>query len=163
MKTLTTRLFLLALLSVTVQAVFAQVTPERLLNAEDEPTNWLLYGGDYDSQRHTELDQITKANVAELELQWVWQVRGRDGAAEKFEATPLVVDGVMYTVAPPNTVVAIDPKTGRLFWQYAYTPLPEARVCCGRVNRGLAIHGNSLFMGTIDGKLVKIDARNGKP
>jgi len=113
MKTLTTRLFLLALLSVTVQAVFAQVTPERLLNAEDEPTNWLLYGGDYDSQRHTELDQITKANVAELELQWVWQVRGRDGAAEKFESTPLVVDGVMYTVAPPNTVVAIDPKTGR--------------------------------------------------
>ena len=160
----TRKLFAWLLVSFTFAGlVQAQVTPDRLLNAADEPGNWLLYGGDYDSQRHSDLTQVTPANVENLELQWVWQVRGRDGAAEKFEATPLVVDGVMYTVAPPNTAVAIDPVTGRLFWQYSYTPLPEARVCCGRVNRGLAMHGDSLFMGTIDGKLVKIDARNGEP
>lgn len=141
----------------------AQVSPQRLLNAQAEPQNWLLYGGDYDSHRHTELEQITKANVDSLELKWVWQNRARDGASEKFEATPLLVDGVMYTVAAPNTAIAIDPRTGRLFWQYSYTPAPEARVCCGRVNRGLAMLGNDLFMGTIDGKLVKIDSRNGKP
>jgi len=152
----------LLLASIQLSAV-AQVTPERLLNAEDEPENWLLYGGDYDSHRHSDLTQINKSNVDQLELKWVWQNRARDGASEKFEATPLVVDGVMYTVGAPNNVVAIDPVSGRLFWQYSYTPLPEARLCCGRVNRGLAIHGNDLFMGTIDGKLLKLDARNGEP
>lgn len=133
------------------------------MNAEQEPESWLLYGGDYDSQRHTDLDQITRDNVDQLELKWVWQNRAPDGASQKFEATPLVVDGVMYTVAAPNNVVAIDPVSGRLFWIYNYTPSLDARLCCGRVNRGLAMHGNSLFMGTIDGKLVKLDARKGEP
>jgi len=146
-----------------LSSAYSQVTPERLLNAEDEPDNWLLYGGDYDSQRHSDLTEITKDNVADLELKWVWQNRAPDGASQKFEATPLVVDGVMYTVAAPNNVIAIDPVSGRLFWIYNYTPSIEARVCCGRVNRGLAMHGNSLFMGTIDGKLVKLDSRNGEP
>ncbi len=148
---------------ITSTGLLAQVTPERLLNTEAEPENWLLYGGDYDSHRHSDLTQITRDNVKELELKWVWQNRAPDGASQKFEATPLVVDGVMYTVGAPNNVVAIDPVSGRLFWIYNYTPSPEARLCCGRVNRGLATHGNSLFMGTIDGKLVKIDARNGEP
>lgn len=146
-----------------LSSVHAQVTPERLLNAETEPGSWLLYGGDYDSQRHSELTELNKDNIADLELKWVWQNRAPDGASQKFEATPLVVDGVMYTVAAPNNVVAIDPLSGRLFWIYNYTPSIDARVCCGRVNRGLAMHGNSLFMGTIDGKLVKIDSRNGQP
>jgi alcohol dehydrogenase (cytochrome c) len=143
--------------------ISAQISPERLLNADQEPENWLLYGGDYDSQRHTELDEITRENADELELKWVWQNRARDGAEQKFEATPLVVDGVLYTVGAPNNVVAIDAITGRLFWIYNYVPSLEARLCCGRVNRGLAIHGNSLFMGTIDGKLVKLDSRSGDP
>ncbi len=69
----------------------------------------------------------------------------------------------MYTVQPPNVVVAVDAATGRIFWTYAYTPSAAARLCCGRVNRGLAILGNTLFMGTIDGNLVAIDARDGKP
>lgn len=142
-------------------AANAQVSPERLLNADQEPANWMMYGGAYDSHRHSDLTQITPENVSNLKLEWVWQVRSRDGAAEKFEATPLVIDGVMYTVSPPNDIVAIDPVTGRLFWTYSHTPSSDARVCCGRVNRGLAIHGNSLFMGTIDGKLLSVDARSG--
>jgi len=93
----------------------AQVAPERLLAAEAEPGNWLLYHGDYDGQRHSDLQQITPANVANLELKWIWQVRSAAGAAQKFEATPLVVDGVMYTVSPPNDVVALDARTGRVF------------------------------------------------
>lgn len=154
--------FMLVIASVIVSAsALAQVSPERLLNADQEPENWLSYSGDYDSQRHSDLTQITTDNVDELQLQWVYQVRSRAGAAEKFEATPLVVDGVMYTVTPPNDVVALDPITGRVFWTYEYTPSPEARVCCGRVNRGVAIHGNTLFMGAIDGHLLAIDARSG--
>jgi alcohol dehydrogenase (cytochrome c) len=143
-------------------AAEAQVTPERLLNAASEPGSWLIHHGDYDGQRHSELTQITPDNVGNLELQWIWQVRSAAGAAQKFEATPLLVDGVMYTVSPPNDVVALDPKTGRLFWTYSYTPGPDARVCCGRVNRGLAIHGNTLFMGAIDGHLLAIDATSGQ-
>ncbi|MDC1528487.1 PQQ-dependent dehydrogenase, methanol/ethanol family [Gammaproteobacteria bacterium] len=163
MRNLIKPFVLACLLSTASQLVGAQVSPERLLNAEQEPESWLLYGGDYDSQRHTDLDQITRDNVDQLELKWVWQNRAPDGASQKFEATPLVVDGVMYTVAAPNNVVAIDPVSGRLFWIYNYTPSLDARLCCGRVNRGLAMHGNSLFMGTIDGKLVKLDARKGEP
>lgn len=143
-------------------AAQAQVSPERLLNADSEPGSWLIHHGAYDGQRHTGLTDITPNNVDELELQWIWQVRSRAGAPEKFEATPLYVDGVLYSVSPPNDVIALDPETGRLFWTYSYTPGPDARVCCGRVNRGLAIHGNTLFMGAIDGHLLAIDATSGK-
>ena len=96
-----------------------------------------------------------------LNLEWVFQVRSL-GAADKFEATPLVVDGVMYTVSPPNDVVALDAVTGRQFWRYNYTVAQEARPCCGRVNRGVAILGNTLFMGTLDGRVVALNAKTGE-
>ena len=137
----------------------AQVTFDRILHADQEPRNWLTYSGTAMSQRFTKLNQITPANVGSLELQWVWQAR----SLEKFEATPLVVEGVMYTVQAPNDVVALDAATGRVFWTWSYIPSQESRVCCGRVNRGLAILGDTLFMGTIDAHLIAIDAKNGKP
>jgi alcohol dehydrogenase (cytochrome c) len=135
----------------------AQVTFDRLLNASKEPQNWLTYSGSMMSQRHTSLNQITPANAKNLEMQWIFQAR----SLEKFEATPLVVDGVMYTVQAPNDVVALDAATGRVFWIYSYTPSRAARPCCGRINRGLAILGDTLFMGTIDAKLLAVDAKNG--
>ncbi|MEY4640399.1 MAG: hypothetical protein RLZZ227_393 [Pseudomonadota bacterium] len=160
---LTHTLALAALLPFAVSLATAQeVPPERLLNAASEPGSWLLHHGGYDGQRHSDLTQITPENVGQLDLQWIWQVRSAAGAAQKFEATPLLVDGVLYTVSPPNDVVALDPKTGRVFWTYPYTPSPDARVCCGRVNRGLAIHGTTLFMGAIDGHLLAIDALSGQ-
>ena len=119
---------------------------------------WTTYSGDMLGQRHSPLTQITAENVKNLELQWVFQSR----SLEKFEATPLVVDGVMYTVQPPNDVVAMDAATGRVFWTYPYIPSPLARLCCGRVNRGLAIHENTLYMATIDGRLIAIDAKTGQ-
>jgi alcohol dehydrogenase (cytochrome c) len=140
-------------------ALPAQVTFDRILHATNEPQNWLTYSGGLSSQRFTQLSQIAPANVGSLELQWVFQAR----SLEKFEATPLVVDGVMYTVQAPNDVVALDAATGRVFWSWSYIPSPETRVCCGRVNRGLAILGDTLFMGTVDAHLVAIDAKNGKP
>jgi alcohol dehydrogenase (cytochrome c) len=119
----------------------------------------LTYSGATGSQRHTSLSQITPANVKNLELQWIYQAR----SLEKFEATPLVVDGVMYTVQPPNDAMALDAATGRIFWIYSYSPSSDARPCCGRVNRGLAILGDTLFMGTIDAHLIAIDAKTGRP
>jgi alcohol dehydrogenase (cytochrome c) len=136
----------------------AQVPFDRLLHPEGEPHNWLSYSGSPFNQRYSPLTQITPGNVKNLELQWIWQAR----SLEKFEATALVVDGVLYTVQAPNDVVALDPVTGRVFWTFAYQPAPEARPCCGRVNRGVAILGDTLFMGTLDAHLLALDARTGK-
>ena len=135
----------------------APVSFERILRADDEPNNWLTYSGSMMSQRYSRLAQIAPDNVGHLELRWVLQVQ----SLEKFEATALVVDGVMYTVQAPNDLIALDAATGRVFWVYPYTPSPQARLCCGRVNRGVAILGNTLFMGTIDGHLLAIDAKTG--
>jgi alcohol dehydrogenase (cytochrome c) len=136
----------------------AQVSFDRLLRSDGEPQNWLMYSGTFKGHRYTELKQITPENVHNLEPKWVFQAR----SLEKFEATPLVVDGVLYTVQPPNDIVALDAQTGRIYWAYSYRPSPQARLCCGRVNRGLAILGDSLFMGTIDGHLVAVNAKSGR-
>ncbi len=156
MKTLL-RTFALATL-IAGAPLQAQVTFDRILNAEREPQNWLSYSATVSNQRYSRLDQIDTKTVRSLELQWVWQAR----SLEKFEATALVVDGVLYTVQAPNDVVALDAATGRVFWTYHYEPAPDARLCCGRVNRGLAILGDTLYMGTIDAHLLAIDAKSGQ-
>ena len=156
---MTRTLFTLGLVACFAQPLVAQVTFERLLNAEEEPQNWLTYSGNYDSNRHTALDQITTENVDSLELQWVFQAQ----SLQVFQTTPLVVDGIMYLTEAPNTVVALDAERGRVFWRYEYTPSNLSRPCCGRVNRGVAILGDTLFMGTIDAKLIAIDAISGEP
>lgn len=137
----------------------AQVTPERLTKAADEPQNWLMYSGGYMSQRYSPLKQIDRSNVKNLELKWILpnQVFGA------WQSTPLVADGIMYLTQRPNDVLAVDPKTGRVFWLYRYTPSTDARVCCGSNNRGLAILGDTLFMATLDARLIAIDAKSGHP
>ena len=140
-------------------AADAQVTSERMVRAAQEPQNWLMYSGGYMSQRYSLLRQIDRTNVKNLELKWILpnQVFGA------WQATPLVVDGIMYLTQRPNDVMAVDAKTGRVFWQYRHTVSTDARVCCGSNNRGLAILGDSLFMATLDARLIAIDARNGRP
>jgi alcohol dehydrogenase (cytochrome c) len=157
--TIRTLLGTLLLASVTCAAVHAQVTYDRLRLAAEEPHNWLTYSGTYASQRHSLLRQIDPSNVANLELKWILpnQVFGA------WQSTPLVVDGIMYLTQRPNDVLAVDAKTGRVFWLYRYTVSPEARVCCGANNRGVAILGDTLFLATLDAHLVAIDARSGRP
>jgi alcohol dehydrogenase (cytochrome c) len=135
----------------------AQVSAERLLRAPDEPQNWLTYSGNYFGQRYSPLQQIDPANVKNLELKWVFQAQ----SLQKFESTPLVVDGIMYLTQSPNDILALDAKTGRAFWLYHYTPSPASRPCCGIVNRGVAILGDALFMATEDAHLVSVDAKDG--
>ena len=146
---------LIGLLSVRMHG---QVTPQRLTAAASEPQNWLTYSGNYSSQRFSLLDQITPANVKNLKLQWVYQ----SPVAGNWQTTPLVVDGVMYITQRPNDVVALDAVTGRAFWIYRYTPNPDRIVCCGANNRGVAILGDTLFMGTLDANLIAIDAKRGR-
>jgi alcohol dehydrogenase (cytochrome c) len=137
----------------------AQVSYERIQRAASEPRNWLTYGGTYASQRYSLLDQVKPANVSQLESKWVLQ----NQVFGAWQSTPLVVDGIMYVTQRPNDVLALDAKTGRVFWLYRYTPSPDARVCCGSNNRGVAILGDTLYMGTLDAHLVAIDAKNGRP
>ena len=131
---------------------------ERILGAASEPENWLTYNGTYSSQRYSTLDEITPSNVDELQLKWMLpnQVFGA------WQSNPIVVDGIMYITQRPNDVMAVDAATGRVFWQYRHTNAENARVCCGANNRGVAIHEDRVFMGTLDAHLVALDAITGK-
>lgn len=133
------------------------VTWERLLNAADEPENWLMYNGTLDSQRFSGLEQIHSRNVGNLELKWAYQIPEIDRA----ETVPLVVDGIMFVTEAPSNVVALDAETGRQYWRYDHELPDDLRICCGRNNRGVAILGETLYMSTLDAKLVAIDARTG--
>src|SRR5262245_10617508 len=154
-----TILLTIATSCIATALLHAQVSSERIVRAGQEPQNWLTYSGNYNGQRHSPLAQVTPENAKNLEVQWIYQAR----SLEKFEATPIVVDGIMYTVEAPNNILALDAATGRVFWNYNYTPVQTARPCCGRVNRGLAILGDTLFMATIDARLIAVDAKNGRP
>lgn len=149
-----------SLIFVLPLGVHGQVSSDRLLNAGKEPQNWLTYNGTYLSQRYSTLRQIDPTNVRNLELKWMLQSQ----TAPNLQTSPIVVDGIMYLTQPPNDIIALDAKTGRVFWVYEYTPSPDARPCCaGPINRGLAILGDTLFMAAIDANLVAVDARNGGP
>jgi alcohol dehydrogenase (cytochrome c) len=142
---------------VAAAALAGQVTPDRIRNAAREPGNWLTYSGTYDSHRYSRLDQVTAANAARLRPLWVYQARD----SNKFEVSPLAVDGVLYVSEPANRVVALDGRTGRPLWEYRRSLPRDLRLCCGQVNRGLAILGGTLYVGTLDAHLVALDARNG--
>lgn len=118
-------LFSLALLLFSSAALRAQadVSPERLVNAAQEPANWLTYSGAYASQRYSALGQITPANVKTLQLKWMYHAAVPGG----WQTSPLVVDGIMYLTQRPNDVVALDARTGRVFWIYHH-PLDPIQV-----------------------------------
>jgi alcohol dehydrogenase (cytochrome c) len=140
------------------EAPVTNVPFERILKSSQEPHNWLTYGGSLTSQRHSGLSQITLENAKDLELKWVFQSR----SLEKHEVTPLVVDGVMYTIQSPNDVIALNASTGKTIWTYTHKPEAAARNCCGRLTRGLAILGDKLFLAALDARMIAIDAKTGK-
>ena len=133
------------------------VTYERLLKAPTEPDNWLTYGGDYRSHHYSRLNQITADNVHRLRAKWIYQFH-----RPKVEATPIVVDGVMYLTRPPSDVIALDAETGRALWTFEYRLASSVYICCGQVNRGLALLGTTLFITTLDAKLLALDALSGR-
>lgn len=133
------------------------VTYERLLKANEEPGNWLTYGGDYRSHHYSKLNQITANNVQNLRAKWIFQMH-----KTKVETTPIVVDGIMYVTRPPSDVLALDADTGRALWTFEYRLSSRVYVCCGEVNRGLAILGTTLYISTLDAKLIALDARSGR-
>jgi alcohol dehydrogenase (cytochrome c) len=136
-----------------------QVSSDRVRSAGSRPDEWLTYSGSLDGRRYTPLAEITAANVARLRVQWIRQFEIRDIT---FQATPLVVGGVIFTTIPPSDVVALDARSGHEIWRYTRTMPDDLPLCCGLVNRGLALLGNAVFVGSLDGYLVAIHAETGQ-
>jgi alcohol dehydrogenase (cytochrome c) len=151
----------LALLS---SSLAAQVTYDRILHADREPQNWLTYSGNYAGHRYSQLNQINRSNVKNLQLRWVYHPTYLANSQAKMENTPLVVDGVMYT-GTVIEVVALDAVTGHQFWKYS-RPIntnPTGHVITGyQINKGMAISGDKLFWGTIDCHLIVLDIKTGR-
>jgi alcohol dehydrogenase (cytochrome c) len=135
----------------------AQVTADRLLNAGREPQNWLMYSGDYTGRRFSALPEVNTGNANRLVPKWVYQTM----AGGKFETTPLVVDGILYATGQDDRAFALDARTGRPIWQYQRALPGDIRPCCGRVNRGMAILGDRVFMGTLDSHVIALDSKTG--
>jgi quinohemoprotein ethanol dehydrogenase len=142
-------------------APVAQVDGARISAAAKDPNNWVTHGGTYGEERFSTLEQIGAANVQTLGLAWSLDLDTNRGQ----EATPLVIDGVMYSTSAWSKVQAIDAATGKQLWQY--DPFVAGRIgvraCCDVVNRGVAAWKGRLYVGTLDGRLVALDASNGKP
>ena len=140
------------------RATAAVVDTARIIAAD--PAQWVSHGRNYAEQRYSPLDQIGEANVAKLGLAWSFDLASDHGV----EATPLVADGVMYVSAPWSILYALDAATGERLWIFdPEVPRAYARKsCCGFVNRGAALWGDRVFIGTLDGRLVAVDRATGK-
>lgn len=146
------------LLVAAVAAAWAQVSPERIRNADREPGNWLTYSRTYNGHRYTPLAEITAANVGQLRAAWTYQIQQQG----KFSSSPIAIDGILYITEPGGEVVALDGRTGRPVWRYARRPPPDLHACCGASNRGLAVLNDLLYVGTLDAHLLAIDLQTGK-
>jgi PQQ-dependent dehydrogenase (methanol/ethanol family) len=145
-------------LSKTANAVIpGGVTYERLRNSDAEPQNWMHYWGNYQGTHYSALKQITPENVSRMQAQWSIQLPG----TSSLEIEPLVIDGVMYTSGQPGTVLALDAKSGRRIWQFTRQRKTRNPNEINPFNRGVAVLGNRVFVGTLDAAIVAIDARTG--
>jgi len=137
---------------------FAPVTQSMLDNAASDPKNWIHSNGSYAQTRYYPGSQVNASNVGKLKPAFVFQT----GVLESMETSPIVVNGVMFLTTSFNHVYAIDATTGEEYWHYKHKMGPITTFCCGPNNRGVAIDGDRLFMGTLDAKLVALDAKTGK-
>lgn len=133
----------------------------RIQNADSEPENWLAHGRTYSEQRYSPLVSIYAGNVDELGLAWATPT----GVNRGHEASPIVVDGAMFLTLPWSKVMALNAQTGAVLWEYdPLVPRAWGRyACCDVVNRGVALWKGNVYVGTIDGRLVALNARTGEP
>ena len=141
-----------------VPSVRIDVSQSMLDSAAKDSTNFLHTNGNYDQTRFYPASQITRANVKKLRPAWVFQT----DVMESMETTPIVSGGVMYVTTSFNHVYALDAATGTSQWHYKHNMGPITTYCCGPNNRGVFAYGDKLYMGTLDAKLVALDAKTGK-
>ena len=144
-----------------IKNVTSSIDDAFLVHADDNPDNWVTYGKNYAEDRFSSLNEINKDNASKLGLAWSLNLETTRG----IEATPLVMDGIMFISGPWSKVFAIDARTGKMIW--TYDPKVHGKwgekACCDVVNRGLALYKGKVYVGTLDGRLVAIDASTGQP
>lgn len=141
------------------------IDEQRLLKADEETGNWMSLGRNFMQQHHSPLKQINEENVKDLGFAWQYETNSNRGRVYRgLEATPIVVDGVLYTSGAWSQVYALDAKTGKEVWRY--DPQVDGnyarRACCDVVNRGVQVWKGKVYVGTLDGYLVCLDAATGK-
>jgi quinohemoprotein ethanol dehydrogenase len=146
--------------NITKEEIIGNINQSRIINADSEPHNWLAHGRDYNEQRFSPLKKINKENISQLELEWSFDMDTTRG----LEATPIVDNGVMFVTNAWSTVHAIDAKTGKELWFYDpnVPRIWSKKACCDVVNRGVAVWKGFVFSATLDGRLLKLDAKTGK-
>jgi alcohol dehydrogenase (cytochrome c) len=141
----------------TKPAPASAVSQDQLSGAASDEANFLHTNGNYDQTRYYPGKQINTSNVAKLHPAWIFQTEVK----ESLETTPIVVNGVMYVTTSFNHVYAINAKTGEQYWHYKHKMGPITTYCCGPNNRGVAVYNDKVYMGTLDSKLVALDAKTG--
>ena len=141
------------------------VNYERIQNATSEPENWLTYYGTYDAQRYSRLEQINTDTIKRLSPAWVFQAGmsglHSGGSTYSFEASPLIVEGVMYISGPDGKLWALDAVTGEELWRYKHASPYDVSLCCGNVNRGCAVAHGKVYLYTLNAHLIALDAQTG--
>ena len=157
--TTTALTFLLILFTNQVRSEDFNVDADEIINADKNSDQWLSHGRTYNEQRHSTLDQINSENIKNLGIEWFHDLDSSRG----HEATPLVIDGIMFSTGAWSVVYANDAVTGELKWKYdPKVPREKAYyLCCDAVNRGVAAWEGKLYLGTLDGRLIALDAKNG--
>jgi len=161
MKAVSRLLLLYTLAACSARDAAERIDDARLVIADRDSANWLTYGRTYSEQRFSPLRQINDSSVGRLGLVWSHELPTTRGV----EATPIVVDGVIYTTSSWSVVYAFDARSGRQLWMYD-PKVDRSRtrtVCCDVVNRGLALYRGKVFVGALDGRLIAINARTGTP
>ena len=142
-----------------IRTVTGAIDDDYLIHADEVPGNWLSYGRNYAEDRYSSLDQITSENIDQLGLIWSYEL----GTKRGIEATPIVVDGILFMSGPWSVVYALDARTGTLIW--SWDPAVPRRyadlACCDVVNRGVALYQGKVYVGTLDGRLAALDAATG--
>ena len=144
--------------SSTLYGDLLSVTQDMLNRADGDGNNFLHTNANYSQTRYYPSRQINTDNVKKLRPAWVFQTE----VVDSLETSPIVVNGVMYITTAFNHVYALDARTGQQIWHHKHNLGPVHITCCGKNNRGVAVHGDRVFMGTLDSKLVALDAKTGK-
>jgi alcohol dehydrogenase (cytochrome c) len=148
---------LISLVLLAQRPAASPLTFKRLRNASAEPQNWLMYWGNYQGTHYSSLKQIDKTNVDRLQTAWMMPMTG----LASIQATPLVVDGVMYTSGVPGTIYALDAQTGSQLWKYERAQKARNPNGSNPFNRGVAVMGNIVYAGTLDAALIALDRTTG--
>ena len=144
--------------SSTLYGDLQNVTQIMLNRADSDGNNFLHTNANYQQTRYYPSRQINTGNVKHLRPAWIFQTE----VVDSLETSPIVVNGIMYVTTAFNHVYALDARTGQQIWHHKHNLGPVHITCCGKNNRGVAVHGDKVFMGTLDSKLVALDAKTGK-